>query len=109
VKKGVSIRSSEIYQISPQVLKALGLELMPRSGKKAYSSPKYSHLSEEQRLGKYEALRESIKNNGFDPKHPIEVMLLRDGGKKDKLFQGHHRLAIAIDLNLLTVPVRFLA
>lgn len=35
------------------------------------------------------------------------IMLRREGGE-DKLFEGHHRLNIAIELGLATIPVRFM-
>ena len=61
----------------------------------------------EQRVRRYDQLKESIEKDGFNEEFPIIIMLRREGGE-DKLFEGHHRLNIAIELGLETVPVRFM-
>lgn len=53
-------------------------------------------------------LKERMRRDGFDRNYPIEVMLLRNDGMRDQLWQGHHRLDIAIELGFPTVPVRFI-
>lgn len=50
---------------------------------------------------------EKIRREGFNDKFPITIMLLRKDGKRDKILQGHHRLNMAIELGLETVPVKF--
>ena len=60
----------------------------------------------EQKEKRYDTLKESIKD-GFNEEFPVIIMLRREGGE-DKLFEGHHRLNIAIELELETVPVRFI-
>ena len=60
----------------------------------------------EQKEESYDTLKESIKQEGFKEECPIIIMLRREGGEH-KLFEGHHRLNIAIELGLETVPVRF--
>ncbi|SVE50931.1 uncharacterized protein METZ01_LOCUS503785, partial [marine metagenome] len=52
----------------------------------------------EQKEERYDTLKESIKK-GFNEEFPIIIMLRREGGE-DKLFEGHHRLNIAIELGL---------
>jgi ParB-like chromosome segregation protein Spo0J len=61
----------------------------------------------EQRVERYDTLKESIKQDGFKEEFPVIIMLRREGGE-DKLFEGHHRLNIAIELGLATIPVRFI-
>ena len=61
----------------------------------------------EQRIKRYDQLKESIRINGFKEEFPVIIMLRREGGE-DKLFEGHHRLNIAIELGLESVPVRFI-
>ena len=61
----------------------------------------------EQRVERYDQLKESIRINGFKEEFPIIIMLRRESNE-DKLFEGHHRLNIAIELHLETVPVRFI-
>ncbi len=99
------IESSEIYDIRPQQLRDFGLELCRRSRKNAYQS--HVAISKEQRGQRYDELKERIRREGFKREFPIVVKLLRENGKKDKILQGHHRLAIATELGLSAVPVRF--
>ena len=66
-----------------------------------------THLTREQKEAKYDALKESIRHEGFNEEFPI-IIKLRRVRNEDKIFQGHHRLNIAIELELPTVPVRFI-
>ena len=65
------------------------------------------HLTREQKEERYDVLKESIKDNGFNEEFPILIMLRRENNE-DMIFEGHHRLNIAIELGLETVPVRFI-
>ena len=65
------------------------------------------HLTREQKEERYDTLYESIEKDGFNEEFPIVVMLRRENNV-DQIFQGHHRLNIAIELGLETVPVRFI-
>ena len=67
----------------------------------------FIHLTREQKEEKYDTLKESIRHKGFNEEFPIIIMLNRENNK-DQIFQGHHRLNIAIELELSTVPVRFI-
>ena len=58
-------------------------------------------------VARWNALYESIEKDGFNEEFPIVVMLRRENNE-DQIFQGHHRLDIAIKLGLETVPVRFI-
>ena len=60
-----------------------------------------------QKERRYDTLKESIEKEGFKEECPIVIMLRRENNE-DKLFEGHHRLNIAIELGLATVPVRFM-
>ena len=107
------MESSEVYLISPIQLRNLELEQHPaRNRNNAYDgNEELAHLTREQKEAKYDTLKESIQHKGFSWKYPIIIMLSRwneeRGNKKDYLFQGHHRLQIAIELKLPTVPVSF--
>jgi len=61
-----------------------------------------------ERTKRYEDLREKIKGEGFDFEQPITIQLLRKAGTKDQIKDGHHRFAIALELNISQIPVRFL-
>ena len=65
------------------------------------------HLTREQKEERYDTLYESIEKDGFNEEFPILIMLRRENNA-DMLFEGHHRLNIAIELGLETVPVRFI-
>ena len=108
MRRDVSVESSEVYMICPRHLRSLGIELLPRTRENAYRSHKeHKHLSHEERAALYDDFKAKIERGGFRTDFPITVMLRRKDGAKDKLLQGHHRLSIAIELGLATVPVRF--
>jgi hypothetical protein len=94
--------------LSPKHLRELGVELIQRTRDNAYRSHReHKQLSDEERAALYDELKTKIKREDFRPDMPITVMLRRKDGVKDKILQGHHRLSIAIELGLATVPVRF--
>ena len=105
--------SSKVYHISPIYLRNLRVEVsggpaMRRHRDNAYDGHKeLAHLTREQKEVKYDTLKESIRHEGFKVEFPIIIMLRRENNE-DKLFEGHHRLNIAIELGLATVPVRFM-
>lgn len=108
MRQEYTVESSEVYMLCPRHLRGLGIELIERTRENAYRShPEYKHLSDEERASLYGELKAKIEREGFRPNFPIIVMLRRKDGLKDKILQGHHRLAIAIELGLETVPVKF--
>ena len=105
--------SSKVYHISPIYLRNLEIELnVPgRTGavhdrENAYEGTTRAHLTREQKVTKYDTLKESILHKGFNEEFPI-IIMLKQGDGEDHILQGHHRLNIAIELELLTVPVKF--
>ena len=103
-----NIISSETYYISPMLLRDLGLESHQRNRNTAYENlDEYKHMTKKEREQIYDQLKEQIKTQGFKNDYPIIIFLLRKEGKKDMIFQGHHRLNIAIELGISRVPVRF--
>jgi hypothetical protein len=105
-------RSSMVYFLSPVTIREMGLEKHRKTRDKCFEShteyrgrPKEETLVERQK--RWDDLRDSIRLKGFDPRKPILIMLNRKNGNRDQIVQGHHRLAIAIDLQLREVPVRF--
>ena len=105
--------SSKVYLIPPFYLRKIGLERRGAGGVGRHRDNAYDgkeetkDLSRAQKEERYDELKESIRVNGFDKDYPILIMLRREGGE-DKIFEGHHRLNIAIELGLETVPVRFI-
>ena len=108
MRRDYTVESSEVYMLCPRHLRGLGIELVQRTRQNAYRShPEYKHLNDEERALLYDELKAKIERDGFRADLPITVMLRRKDGVKDKILQGHHRLAIGIELGLATVPVRF--
>ena len=106
-----TLKSSRVYHINPQHLRDLQVEISGGRGRRrtrdnAYDKTEFEHLSREEKQARYDTLKESI-SKGYNPEFPILIMLRREGGE-DKLFEGHHRLNIAIELQLETIPVRFI-
>jgi len=105
--------SSKVYQISPIYLRNLRIEVsggrrMRRDRDNAYDGKEeVQGWTREQKERRYDTLKESIRQEGFNEEFPIVIMLRRENNE-DKLFEGHHRLNIAIELGLATVPVRFM-
>ena len=103
------MESSKVYHISPSYLRNLKIERDIRDRDNAYTGllPEQANLTKEQKETKYDTLKESIRHKGFNEEFPI-IIKLRRVRNEDKIFQGHHRLNIAIELELPTVPVRFI-
>ena len=105
--------SSKVYHISPIYLRNLRVEVsggrrMRRERDNAYDGKEeVQGWTREQKEERYDTLKESIEKEGFNEEFPIVIMLRRENNG-DKLFEGHHRLNIAIELGLATIPVRFM-
>ena len=97
--------SSRVYWIPSKSLREMGVELTVRARTNAYRH--LSNLTQLQREERYDALKTSIREKGFLEGNPIIVLLNRPEFGVDMLLQGHHRLNIAIELNIDLVPVRF--
>ena len=113
MKNKIIKSSSKVYHISPLYLRNLRIEVsggrrMRRERDNAYDGKEeVQGWTREQKEERYDTLKESIEKEGFNEEFPIVIMLRRENNE-DKLFEGHHRLNIAIELGLATVPVRFM-
>ena len=105
--------SSKVYHICPIYLRNLRGEVSGGRARRRTRDNAYEGKEEvqgwtyEQRIERYDTLYESIEKDGFNEEFPILIMLRRENNA-DMLFEGHHRLNIAIELGLETVPVRFI-
>lgn len=100
--------SSAIYMVSTTGIFEQQCHLMLRSRENAYGShPERKHKSGEERGRLWDSLKGKIARTGFDRNKPITIQLLRKNGK-DKIKDGHHRFAIARELGIAEIPVRFL-
>ena len=106
------MESSKVYHISPLHLRNLEIEKDTRDRDNAYTGllPEQVNLTKEQKVTKYDTLKESIRHKGFNEEFPIIIIIahVNNENNEDEIFQGHHRLNIAIELELPTVPVRFI-
>lgn len=102
--------SSNTYHLRPQEIREKGLERNLRTSENAYkfSNPKYQ-MSEDERRKTYDNLVKSMKENGYDDRFPLDIMLCRNMGIKDTLNQGHHRIGVAIECGIERVSVEFCA
>jgi len=113
MKNKIIKSSSKVYHISPIYLRNLRIEVsggrrMRRERDNAYDGKEeVQGWTREQKEERYDTLKESIEKEGFNEESPIVIMLRRENNE-DKLFEGHHRLNIAIELGLATIPVRFM-
>ena len=113
MKNKIIKSSSKVYHISPIYLRNLRIEVsggrrMRRERDNAYDGKEeVQGWTREQKEERYDTLKESIEKDGFNEEFPILVMLRRENNA-DMIFEGHHRLNIAIELGLATVPVRFM-
>ena len=117
MKNKIIKSSSKVYHISPIYLRNLEIELdVPGRARavhdreNAYEGTVRAHLTREQKEAKYDTLKESIRHKGFNEEFPIIIIIahVNNENNEDEIFQGHHRLNIAIELELPTVPVRFI-
>tara|TARA_Y100001949_G_scaffold1943_1_gene1583 strand:- start:660 stop:1043 length:384 start_codon:yes stop_codon:yes gene_type:complete len=105
--------SSRVYHIAPIYLRNLGMERYGAGGTGRHRDNAYDgkeetcHLTRREKEARYDTLKESIRRDGFNEEFPILIMLRRENGA-DMIYEGHHRLNIAIELGLDVVPVRFI-
>lgn len=87
---------------------AMNLKRGVRDERNAYNwTNKRWAMSLEERHKRYDTLYQSLKQNGYDDKSPIFVMINRNLGARDQLFQGHHRLNICKELGIEKLSVCF--
>lgn len=99
---------SEVYHISPKAIRDMNLERNIRTPENAYDNTKKKwYLAPEEREQKFKKLCKEIEEKGYSDKYPIEIMLRRSFGVLDTLQQGHHRMAICIELGIEKIAVRF--
>ena len=101
---------SNVYHLDPNDIREMKIERTIKTRDNAYSftNPKYK-MSLQERVDEYDRIFNSVKNNGFDDNEPIDIMLCRLAGAKDCVNNGHHRMGIALELGLNSIPVRFSA
>ncbi len=56
---------------------------------------------------RYNDLYNSLKENGYDEKYPMIVLINRKYGVKDQIYQGHHRIGICKEVGIKEVNICF--
>ena len=101
--------SSAVYMVSTASILEQGCPVMQRTRENAYKSHRqHRRKSQDERGRLWDELKESISSAGFDPDQPITIQLLRKNAQEDKIQDGNHRFAMAIELEIAQIPVRFL-
>jgi hypothetical protein len=108
IKRKFYTRNEQSFTVSFDKLLDAKLTRGERNRENAYQwTNKKWKISREDAAKKYEELYNSLKENGYDKKSPMFVMLNRKLGVKDQILQGHHRIGICKELGLKTVNVAF--
>lgn len=110
MKKNYEHESSNVYWLEPRRLREDRVEVNEQgstTGRYYDQCPRRGHLPDAERLRLYESLRAHFAERGFSENDAIRLMLNRTDAGKDKIIDGHHRLAIAIELKAPLIPVRF--
>ena len=100
LRKRFIFDGSNTYHISVYDLRALDVERTKRDKSNAYKLRQYK-FDDKECIEKYEALTKSIKTNGYDDTRPMNVMVCRKGGFVDSMKQGHHRMGICIENDII--------
>lgn len=101
---------SRIYHIDPHAIRAMNIERNFKTKETAYNNTKKRwYLPQEERVKKYNALYNSIREHGYRDDNPVEIMLCRSFGVQDTLHQGHHRMCVALDCQIDRISVKFKA
>ncbi|MBE6447737.1 MAG: hypothetical protein E7018_00345 [Alphaproteobacteria bacterium] len=109
LRQHYKFQSPNIYHISLNSLRSMHIERGFRNAQNAYAISKRWKISPEERVNRYQKLSNSIKQNGFDDKYPIAIMLCRRCGIKDCVDDGHHRIGICVENGIERIAIRFRA
>lgn len=92
-----------VYHISARTVRAMGLERAVRTT----ADPQ--KRKDTDRAASMKLLLESLRTQGFDDCHPINVHLCRTWGRRDSLRQGHHRVSACLECGIDRMAVHFSA
>jgi hypothetical protein len=104
------VEEGRVYLVATNEILANGYYKLLRTENRALAPGKARNKTAEDTeagIAKYRTIRESIREDGFDPLRPL-TFLVRKNWEKIVLHQGHHRLAAAAELGVVEVPVLFL-
>ena len=110
IKRCLYIRSSQPFRARLSDILNTGLPRGERNAENAYQlNNKRYHVDFEEAQIRYNELRQSLKDNGYDFSKPMFVMLNRKFGAKDQLLQGHHRIGLCKELHVEEISIAFWA
>ena len=108
LKRSFYVEGMFRFQMRLKDILAMNLKRGIRDEHNAYNwTNKRWAMSKEEREKRYDTLYKSIKEKGYNDRSPIFIMLNRNLGVRDQLFQGHHRLNICEELGVEELTVRF--
>ena len=110
IKRHFYIRSKQPFKARLSDILNAGLPRGERNANNAYQlNNKRYHVDFEEAQIRYNQLRQSLKENGYDFSKPLYVMLNRKFGAKDQLLQGHHRIGLCKELHVEEISIAFWA
>jgi len=110
IKRHFYIRSKHPFKARLSDILHAGLPRGERNASNAYQlNNKRYHVDFEEAQIRYNKLRQSLKENGYDFSKPLYVMLNRKFGAKDQLLQGHHRIGLCKELHVEEISIAFWA
>lgn len=108
LKRKFYVRNSMSFRVRFDKLLEANLTRGERNRENAYQwTNKRWKMSNEEALIKYDELYQSLKENGYDEKYPMIVMINRKFGVKDQILQGHHRIGICKEVGIEEVNICF--
>ena len=108
LKRKFYVKNNTSFRVCFERLLEAKLTRGERNRENAYQwTNKKWQISKEEAVLRYNELYNSIKNNGYDEKNPMIVMINRKFGIKDQILQGHHRIGICKELGVKEANICF--
>ncbi len=108
VKRKSWVMNDQNFRVLFDKLVDANLTRCDRNRENAYQwTNKKWKMSREQADKRYNELYASLKENGYDEKYPMVILLNRKLGIKDQILQGHHRIGICKEVGIKEVNICF--
>ena len=104
------IEEGRVYLVRTSDIVDKGHLRKKRHRDNALAPGKIKNMSEEDKKAgqaKYDFLRESIAKNSFDNFRPVSFVI-RIENKNRFLHQGHHRVSLAYEMDIIYIPIIFI-
>ena len=108
IKRKFYIKNNQSFRVRFDKLLEANLTRGERNRDNAYQwTNKKWQISKEEANKRYNDLYNSLKENGYDEKSPMIVMINRKFGIKDQILQGHHRIGLCKEVGISEVNICF--